>query len=205
MEITRRNALKIIGATPVAAGVGFGSAAAEDQATEHAGHVMPAAHQAAGAAKGPYKPKFFTAHEYATVVLLGDLILPKDDRSGSASQAGVPQFIDFTLTDRPYLQTPIRGGLSWLDHESRQRFGKPFVECAAADRTALLDDIAFPKKVNPDLAQGAAFFSSMRDLVASGFFTSKMGIEDLQYIGNRANPGWDGCPPECLDHLGLKA
>jgi gluconate 2-dehydrogenase gamma chain len=205
MEITRRNALKIIGATPVAAGVALGEAAAAEQAMTHAGHVMPAtpAHQAM-AAKGPYKPTFFTAHEYATVTLLGDLVVPKDEKSGSASDAGVPQFIDFTMTDRPYYQTPMRGGLHWLDHESRQRYGKAFVDCAPADRTTLLDDIAFPKKVKPELAQGAAFFSSFRDLVASGFFTSKIGIDDLQYMGNRPNQ-WNGCPPECLDHLGLKA
>jgi gluconate 2-dehydrogenase gamma chain len=204
MEITRRNALKILGATPVAAGLGLGDGQAA-QAPAHAGHVMTAAHQAAATGKGPYKPTFFTTHEYATVTLLGNLIIPKDDRSGSASDAGVPPFIDFTLTDQPFLQTQVRGGLRWLDHESRQRFGKAFVECAPADRAALLDDIAFPTKATPGLAQGAAFFSTMRDLVATGFFTSRIGIDDLHYLGNRPNPSWDGCPPECLDHLGLKA
>ena len=203
MEITRRNALKIIGATPVAAGVALGEAAAE-QTPAHSGHVMPAtpAHQAM-TAKG-YVPKFFTAPEYATVTLLGDLIIPRDEKSGSASDAGVPQFIDFTMADRPNYQTPMRGGLRWLDHESRQRFGKAFVECAPADRTAILDDIAFPRKAKPELAQGAAFFSNFRDLVATGFYTSKIGIDDLQYLGNRPNQ-WNGCPPECLEHLGLKA
>ena len=134
MKITRRNALKIIGATPVAAGVALGEAAAAEQAMTHAGHVMPAtpAHQAM-AAKGPYKPTFFTAHEYATVTLLGDLIVPKDEKSGSASDAGVPQFIDFTMTDRPYHQTPMRGGLNWLDHESRERFGRAFIDTAVTE------------------------------------------------------------------------
>ena len=204
MEITRRNALKIIGATPVAAGVALGESAAAEQTPAHSGHVMPAtpAHQAMTAKS--YAPKFFTPHEYATVTLLGDLIIPRDEKSGSASDAGVPQFIDFTMTDRLNYQTPMRGGLNWLDHESRQRFGKSFIECAAADRAAILDDIAFPKKVKPELAQGAAFFSSFRDLVATGFFTSKIGIDDLQYLGNRPNQ-WNGCPPECLEHLGLKA
>ena len=203
MDITRRNALKIIGATPVAAGLGLGEAMAQ-QAPAHPGHnPMPAAHQAV--VKGPFTPKFFTAHEYATVTLLANLIIPKDDRSGSASDAGVPQFIDFTMTDREYLQTPMRGGLRWLDHQARQRFGKAFVDCADADRTAILDDIAFPKKATLDMAPGASFLSGFRDLVATGFYTSKIGIDDLQYIGNRPNPGWDGCPPECLDHLGLKA
>jgi gluconate 2-dehydrogenase gamma chain len=208
MEITRRNALKIIGATPVAAGVALGDAAGAQtsQVPAHAGHMLPAspAHQAA-AARGPYKPKFFTAHEYATITLLGDLLIPKDEKSGSASDAGVPQFIDFTMTDRPQQQTAMRGGLNWLDHESRRRFGKTFVDCAPADRTAILDDIAYPKKVSPDLSQGAAFFSGVRDLVATGFFTSRIGIDDLQYMGNQPKPDWNGCPPECLEHLGLKA
>ena len=204
MDITRRNALKIIGATPVAAGIGLGSAAAEQAMTP--AHVHPPAspaHQAA-AAKGPYTPKFFTAHEYATITLLGNIILPKDEKSGSASDAGVPQFIDFTMTDRQHLQTPMRGGLRWLDHQSHVRFGKAFIDCAAADQTALLDDIAYPKTTRPELAQGAAFFSGLRDLVATGFFTSKIGIDDLDYKGNRPTV-WDGCPAECLDHLGLKA
>ena len=205
MEITRRNALKIIGATPVAAGIGLGSAVAEQAAAPPA-HVHPPAspaHQAA-TASGPYTPKFFTAHEYATITLLGNIIIPKDEHSGNASDAGVPQFIDFTMTDREYLQTPIRGGLRWLDHQARARFGKPFVDCASSDQTALLDDIAYPKTAKPEFAQGAAFFSSVRDLVATGFFTSRIGIDDLGYKGNRPTV-WDGCPTECLDHLGIKA
>ena len=203
MDITRRNALKIIGGTPVAAGLGLGESTA--QTPSPAAHTVPAAHQAAAAAaKGPYRPKFFTAHEYATVTLLADTIIPKDDRSPGAGEAGVPQFIDFTMTDRTYLQTPIRGGLRWLDHEAHERFGNAFVECAASDRTAILDDIAYPARVKPELSQGAAFFSSMRDLVATGFFTSKIGIQDIGYAGNVPNV-WDGCPAECLDHLGLKA
>jgi len=201
MEITRRNALKIIGGTPVAAGLGLGDS---DAQTPPAAHPVAAAHQAAAAAKGPYKPKFFTAHEYATVTLLADTIVPKDDRSGSATDAGVPQFIDFTMTDFLDMQTPMRGGLRWLDHEANLRFGKPFVKCAEADRNAILDDIAYPLRAAPAFTQGAAFFTSMRDLVATGFYTSRMGIQDVGYMGNQPN-NWDGCPAECLEHLGLKA
>jgi gluconate 2-dehydrogenase gamma chain len=201
MEITRRNALKIIGGTPVAAGLGLGDTEAQPPPPAH---PVAAAHQAAAAAKGPYKPKFFTAHEYATVTLLADTIVPKDDRSGSASDAGVPQFIDFTMTDRLDMQTPVRGGLRWLDHEANLRFGKPFVKCAEADRNAILDDIAYPLRAASAFTQGAAFFTSMRDLVATGFYTSRMGIQDVGYMGNQPN-NWDGCPAECLEHLGLKA
>ena len=199
MEITRRNALKIIGATPVA-GLGIGSASAEQAPA----HEHPAPQKPAATRKGAYKPKFFTAHEWATVSLLADLIIPKDDRSGSATDAGVPEFMDFTMTDRPNMQTQMRGGLRWLDTACRKRFDKDFVDLAASDRAAILDAIAYPKKAAPDVSQGAAFFTAFRNLVATGFFTSKIGIADLGYMGNVPNV-WNGCPQECLDHLGLKA
>jgi gluconate 2-dehydrogenase gamma chain len=202
MEITRRNALKIIGATPVAAGLGIGGASAEQA---RAAHEHPAAQKAATAArKGQYKPKFFTAHEWATVTLLADIIIPKDERSGSASDAGVPEFIDFIMTDRPNMQTQMRGGLRWLDAACRKRFSKAFVDLAATDRASILDEIAYPKKAAPEISQGAAFFTAFRNLVATGFYTSKIGIADLGYMGNVPTV-WNGCPQECLDHLGLKA
>ncbi len=202
MEITRRNALKIIGATPVAAGLGIAGA---DAAQAPAAHEHAAAQKTASAVrKGPYKPKFFTAHEWATVTMLADIIIPKDEKSGSASDAGVPEFIDFTMTDQPDMQTPMRGGLRWLDTTCRKRFSKEFIDLAAADRTAILDEIAYPKKATPEMSQGAAFFTSVRNLVATGFYTSKIGIADLGYMGNVPTV-WNGCPEECLDHLGLKA
>ena len=136
--------------------------------------------------------------------MLADIIIPKDEKSGSASDAGVPEFIDFTMTDRPDMQTPMRGGLRWLDTTCRKRFNEEFIDLAAADRTAILDEIAYPKKATPERSQGAAFFTSLRNLVATGFYTSKTGIADLGYMGNVPTV-WNGCPEECLDHLGLKA
>src|SRR5205807_1712176 len=139
-------------------------------------------HEAAARARealgrgAPYEPKHFTAHEWDTVRLLVDLIIPKDDRSGGATDAGVPEFMDFMLGDDPDLQTPIRGGLAWLDHECDDRWTKTFVACSDAERTALLDDIAWPKKAKPEHAAGVAFFNSFRDFTASGFFSSKLGV-----------------------------
>ena len=199
MDITRRNALKIIGATPVAAGVGLAGTAEAEQAHQQHGTAKPAA----GRRAAPYKPKFFNAHEWATVALLSTIIIPKDERSGSAGDAGVPEFIDFMMTDRPDLQVPIRGGLRWLDAEANSRHGKAFKDLAEADRTALLDAIAYPMQAKAELSHGVAFFSRFRDLVATGFFTSKMGIEDLKYIGNVPNPMWAGCPDACYTHLGV--
>ena len=149
-----------------------------------------------------FAPKFFTPHEWQTVRLLVDIIIPKDERSGSATEAGVPEFMDFVMTDQPDSQIRMRGGLAWLDHECRERFGKAFVDASDANRTALLDDIAWPKNAKPDYSQGVAFFNSFRDLTASGFFSSKMGVEDLRYMGN-AMIEWKGCPPEQLAKLGV--
>jgi hypothetical protein len=150
-----------------------------------------------------YAPGFFSEHEYETLSILVDLIIPRDERSGSATDAGVPEFIDFTVTDRPYMQIPIRGGLAWIDVQCRKRFGKPFAECEAAQQTALLDDIAWPDRAAPEMSHGVEFFSQLRDLTASGFFSSEIGVEDLQYIGNTFVAEWTGAPQEVLDRLGV--
>ena len=151
----------------------------------------------------PYEPKNFTAHEWETVRLLVDIILPKDDRSGSATDAGVPEFMDFMLGDDSDLQTPVRGGLAWLDHECDDRHGKTFVASSDAERRAVLDDIAWPKRAKPEHAAGVAFFNRFRDFTASGFFSSRIGVQDLRYIGNTFVSEWKGCPPEALAKLGV--
>src|SRR5881396_779544 len=197
-KISRRTALQLVGAAPVAAAMAWTPAEAEQAHT----HAQQARAAAAKQSK-PYKPKFFTAHEYATVAVLVDLIIPKDDRSGSATDAGVPEFMDFMLGDDPDLQTPIRGGLAWLDHECDDRYGKTFVACGDAERAAVLDDIAWPKRAKPERAAGVAFFNRFRDLTASGFFSSKLGVQDLRYIGNTFVSEWKGCPPEALAKLGV--
>jgi gluconate 2-dehydrogenase gamma chain len=150
-----------------------------------------------------YEPKFFTRHEYDTVRLLADLVIPRDERSGSASDAGVPEFMDFLMQDQPSRQTAMRGGLAWLDAECRRRFGNPFLDCSDPQRRALLDDIAWPARAPAELSQGVAFFNSFRDLTASGFWSSKMGIEDLGYVGNTVVPEWTGCPEAQLHKLGV--
>src|SRR3989454_5867794 len=130
--------------------------------------------------------------------------IPRDGRSGSATDAGVPEFMDFVLTDEPGRQTAMRGGLAWLDHECDDRYGKTFVACADAERAAVLDDIAWPKRAKSALAPGVAFFNGFRDLTASGFWSSKMGVQDLRYMGNVVVPEWKGCPDEQLKKLGVR-
>jgi len=162
-----------------------------------------AAQFAREAMKGPFAPAFFTPHEWDTVRVLADLVIPRDERSGSATEAGVPEYMDFMMTDRPDGQVPMRGGLAWLDNEAFERFGKTFVAATPQEQTTILDDIAWPKKAKPELSQGVAFFNMFRDMTASGFWTSKMGITDLNYQGNTFVAEWKGCPPEALQKLGV--
>jgi hypothetical protein len=146
--------------------------------------------------------KFFTPHELQTVTVLSDIIIPADERSGSASQAGVPAFIEFMMKDQPRNQTPMRGGIRWLDNTCVKRYGKQFVQCTKAQQIDIVEQIAYPSTAKPDMTQGAAFFSMMRNLTASGFFTTQMGIKDLGYVGNTPNQ-WDGVPEDVLKQYGL--
>src|SRR6266568_3859392 len=198
-NISRRKALQLFTSVPAAVAIVFTSSE-----TERAQAQAQTARRQAAERGTPFQPKFFTRREYATVTVLADLIIPRDERSGSASDAGVPEFMDFMMIDQPLRQTAMRGGLAFIDHLCDARFDKPFIECTDAERRQVLDDLAYPGKVDPALAHGAAFFSSFRDLTASGFWTSKMGIEDLQYLGNKAVAEWNGCPSEALEHLGVK-
>lgn len=207
-QMNRRDTLKLLGA---------GSALA---LTWTADEVKVAAEQAqqaraqAAAANRPYAPRFFTRHEYATVIALANMIIPKDGRSGSASDAGAPEFIDYLISQQVGRQTAIRqqvdpqtairGGLAWLDNECRERFDKAFLACVDADRRAVLDDIAWPKRARPGFSQGARFFTTMRDLVATGFWSSKIGVADLGYMGNVGVTEWPGAPQAVLDRLGVK-
>lgn len=145
---------------------------------------------------------FFTPHELATITILCDIILPADATSGSASQVGVPAFIEFIAKDMPQNQTPLRGGLMWLDNQMRKRFGKSFVECTPSQQIQLVDDIAYPEQAKPAMSQGVAFFNLMRDLTMTGFYTTEVGFKDLGYIGNTPNV-WIGVPQDVLKQYGL--
>ena len=129
-SMNRRKVLKVLGAAPAMAGIAWTEAEAQ-QAHQHAQQAK----KSAAAAKAPYKPKYFTPHEMATVTALANLIIPKDERSGNASEAGVPEFIDYMMIDQPDRQTMMRGGLRWLDSECRKRYGQPFVKCTEAQQT----------------------------------------------------------------------
>jgi gluconate 2-dehydrogenase gamma chain len=198
-EMSRRQALGVLAALPFATalaplpeGVDAATADAASRAAEKALAAGP-----------PYTPKFFTPQEWRTVRLLAELVIPRDERSGSATDAGAPEFMDYILSEYPDQQLAVRGGLAWLDAESERRFGTRFVESGGPERTALLNDVAWPGKTRPEMKPGAAFFSRFRDLTAAGFWSSPMGIADLQYRGNTGMAEWTGCPSDALHKLGV--
>jgi gluconate 2-dehydrogenase gamma chain len=197
-KISRRSALELLGAAPAAAALIWTDVEAR-QAHEHA----DAARTQAARQATPFKPAFFTAHEYATVVVLVDLIIPRDERSGSATDAGVPEFMDFMMIDQPRRQVAMRGGLALVDRLATDRIGKRFVSCTDRERRIVLDEIAYTSNPDAGMSHAIVFFSSFRDLTASGFWTTKMGVADLQYQGNTFVSEWNGCPDAALKKLGV--
>jgi gluconate 2-dehydrogenase gamma chain len=214
--VSRRAALKVLGAVPVAGALIGGTAFAQQGTpTQQSPQLPKQTHETAslpaeGTGKNPPKNQqknaFFTAAELKTVAVLADDIIPRDGRSGSATDAGVPAFIDFHLSvpeTSDDLRVAMRGGLAWLNTESRTRFKKNYASLTTDQRHQILDDIAWPDKVKPGFTQGATFFSRFRDFVGAGFFSSAMGWKDLRYQGNVFNPNWQGCPPEAMQKLGV--
>lgn len=194
--ISRRQALGMMAAVPAALVL-------EGDVVWRAARAASQALAARAATGQEYAPEFFTPEEWGDLRALVDLIIPRDERSGSATDAGVPEFIDFVMIDRPATQEPMRNGLAWLDRETRRRHGRPFAECDVAQQTAILDDIAWPSRAPAEMADGVGFFNIVRDHTASAFWSSRIGVEDIGYMGNVAVPEWRGCPEEALRRLGV--
>ena len=191
-QVSRRNLFQILGAVPVAAATAT-AAVAYDQHT-------PAAHSTAS--KASFKRQVFDDHQWKTVHVLCDLVIPADKRSGSATQAGVPEFIDDWLAFRTQqdgherLQAEILGGLMWLDRESNRLCEKDFAEASVDKQRQILDRVAWPSRTAKEDQLWEAFFNQFRDLTVVGFFSSKIGVADLPYLGNTVVPEWKGCDPK---------
>jgi Gluconate 2-dehydrogenase subunit 3 len=187
-KVSRRTILHVIGS---AGGAGV-----------FAGEIAEAQTAKPAAAAAPYRRKVFDDRQWRTVRVLCDLILPADEHSGSATQAGVPEFLDDWIafrkdqdgTDR--LEAEILGGLAWLDRESMHLFQKGFADAAPAQQKQILDRIAWPDRAAAEDRHGVAFFTRFRDLTVGGFYSSKMGVADLPYLGNKALMDWKGCDPK---------
>ena len=142
--------------------------------------------------------KYLNEHELSTIAVLCDIILPSNDQYGAATDAGVPEFIDFIVKDIPSHKIPMRGGLMWLDNFSNKFYGKEFIVCSSKEQLEICDQIAYPKKTEASLKQGEIFFTNIRNLTLTGYYTSKMGMDDLGYKGNSPNV-WDGVPQDVLN------
>lgn len=190
--ITRRDILKTL-----ALGAAGGSVlqVVPLQAAQHVHQMVTQAK--AHAPAGKYKPKFFSAHQYETLSALCDAIIPADEHSGGAVQAGVPEFIDLLTSENKDYQLSLGGGLMWLDGLCADRFGNTYLAASPSQKTEVLDLIAYRRNADqdPSLSQGVEFFAFLRRLTSDGFYTSEIGIRDLQYIGNTFVREWKGCPP----------
>ena len=204
--MNRRQSLKTLGIGTLSAGVLLEACKTEPK------NAAPAIDETANADRQPDEiardkklnnEKFFTEHEMATITILADMIIPKDEHSGSASDAKVGEFIEFIVKDMPDNQVPMRGGLRWLDMQCLHRYENPFKDCNTKQQVEMVDEIAYPKKAKPEMQQGVAFFNRMRSLTASGFYTTKIGIDDLGYVGNQPNK-WEGVPADIIKHYGLE-
>jgi gluconate 2-dehydrogenase gamma chain len=150
-----------------------------------------------------YAPQFFSPAEYATVERLAELILPSDGTPG-AREAGVAEFIDFMVASDPEVQYRFRYGLVWLEAHARQKSSRPFVEMDEAQQTALLEPLAYEGRRPPGEDEGRAFFKKMREYTVMGFYTSRIGLAQLDYPGLRIYAESPGCPhPDDPDHRHL--
>ncbi len=208
--MNRRDSLKALGLTAVSTGVLLNACNTNENKTGAAA----AATEEPGMNDGrePFEiernkklnaEKFFTEHEMATITILADIIIPKDETSGSASDAKVPEFIEFIVKDMPSHQVPMRGGLRWLDVQCLNRYNATFRESTKEQQLEIVNEIAYPQQAKPEMQQGVAFFNRMRDLTASGFYTTEIGIKDLGYVGNVPNK-WEGVPADILKQYGME-
>lgn len=207
--MNRRDSLKALGISAISAGTLLEACKPKDNKPAEDTNAKPTSDDQGRLPeeierdKKLYAEKYFNAHEMATITILADIIIPKDAKSGSASDAKVPEFIEFIVKDMPEHKTPMRGGLRWLDIQCLNLYNKSFADASQAQQLEMVTAIAYPKKAKPEMMQGVAFFNRMRNLTATGFFSSKMGMEDIGYVGNAPNK-WIGVPPDILKQYGME-
>jgi len=156
---------------------------------------------------GDLWPLTLTKEQRRTATALCDTIIPADEKSPSAGQLGVHDFIDEWIS-APYPtqqedRKVILDGLSWIDRESRKQFKKGFADLSDEQKRQICDEICFEPKTKPNLSKQAHFFARFRDLTAGGFYTTPEGMKDIQYLGNVPLTKFDGPPLEVLAYLKL--
>ncbi len=197
----RRKYLKTLGVTAVGAGVLIDACKTEKKentkpaTTESDSGIDRMPEEKVHEAEIKNEPKFFTPEEFTTLTTLADIIIPKDEKSGSASDAKVADFIEYIVKDEPDFQTPLRGGLRWLDIHCLNNYQKAFKDCTAQQQIEVVDQIAYPAKAKPEMSYGVQFFNLMRNLTATGFYSTQIGWTDIGYVGNKPNQ-WNGVPED---------
>jgi hypothetical protein len=196
LDLSRRDLLVRIGGALSLSVAGAGVLPAQE-----AQHVHQAVADDKAAQKGPYKPKALTAHEYATLERLSGFIIPADEHSPGAIEAGAAAFIDFLCAASDEMLAIYSGGIAWLDDDMRRRSdGQDFLTASVARQTELLDLIAFRKNQSPELNPGIRFFTWARRMVADAYYTSPIGYKELGYMGNTALSSFS-VPQEAVDYV----
>lgn len=222
-DIKRRDAIKTIAAAaslPILASLP--ATEAEGQQPRGAATTPAPAKGPAPATRGPRGdawdpdlinpkkdwPRKLTTAELSTLAALADVIIPADAKSPSASTVGAHHYINehvsAPLEGNGRDLVRVRGGIGWLNIESERRFGRPFTALTLAEKTAICDDICYVPKAKPEFKAGARFFSLVRNLVATAFYTTDAGMKDIGYIGNVPLDKWELPPPEVMRRLGLE-
>ena len=194
-DISRRDALQRIAFALAAAGT-------LDSASAHEVHQIAGA----SASTSAYTPGTLTPHEYATLERLVDFIIPVEDGAPGAAAAGCARWIDTLVGGNEQLTTIYRDGLAWLDGAMQRRGAADFATATASDATALLDLIAYRRNASPELTPGIEFFAWARRMTVDAFYTSEIGIKDIDYRGNTAlaiYPSPDAAIAYALKRTGL--
>jgi gluconate 2-dehydrogenase gamma chain len=191
LSISRRDLIKSLSLTAAAGSM----LRVVPLAAAETAHRMVSAHKAASSS-GEYVPNFFREHQYETLQALCQALIPADQESGGAIEAGAPEFLDLLSSENKDLQLQLGGGIMWLDATCMERYGQTYLQCAPGQQTEMLDLIAFRKNADKDprVRPGIEFFSTLRKYTADGFFTSEIGIKYLGYIGNTYLKEFPGCP-----------
>jgi hypothetical protein len=174
-EITRRDVLRRLGLTLMATGV-------LDRVSAQEVHHLALTAQASNG--GAYRPKALTDHEYQTLVRLTDFIIPVENGKPGAVAAGAAAWIDMLASENAQLKSIYTKGLAWVDEAMKTRGAKDFLSGATDQQTALLDLIAYRRNESPELDPGIQFFTMARRMTVDAFYTSEIGIADIDYRGN---------------------
>lgn len=144
---------------------------------------------------GPYQLQFFNPAEYAILDHATELIIPADEGPG-ARAAAVCEFIDLMVSHDVDIQYQFRTGLAWLDAFATEKMGRGFAGLSVSEQEALLGKLAYRDRQSATELQGREFFKVLREYTVMGFYTSRVGLEELDYPGLKLY----SASPECPHH-----